>query len=185
MDSLIKIFEICQHTDKYTYHDYHLAYDRLFARIRKSARNILEIGVCEGGCLWAFSNYFENATIYGIDVNMNNCIAQIKNNINIKLFKTNAYNPENFLLNEFKNLKFDVIIDDCLHDKNHQISAFDIYSSYLINKGMYIIEDVIENNVLDIINYIYPKTCKVFNTGKIVKTQDNILICVREAIKIL
>ena len=58
-------------TDKNTTHSYIEVYDALFEEYRLKAKSVLEIGIRTGAALNAYSDYFMNANIYGIDIEDN------------------------------------------------------------------------------------------------------------------
>src|SRR5712671_6209617 len=70
MKSLVEIFqERGTTTDKWTVHPKYVHfYEEIFAPIRETTKSVLEIGICEGGSLRAWKEYFSDATIYGLDI---------------------------------------------------------------------------------------------------------------------
>ncbi len=137
-------------TDKNTTHSYGNVYNQLFEKYKISASSILEIGFDCGASLQAYSEYFENAQIYGIDIrdNMNNLF---KYNPRITTLIGDATDPNN--VNHFDK-EFDIIIEDGSHLVEHQIQHFRDFYSKVKKDGLYIIEDVnemvsqqLENNV--------------------------------------
>ena len=101
----------------------------------------MEIGVYKGGDLMLFNNVFNNVEIYGIDVTLKllrkNTVQDCKN---VHLFTKDAYTIET--VNEFKNIEFDIIIDDGPHTKESMIFFAENYSSLLKKDGIMIIEDI-------------------------------------------
>jgi hypothetical protein len=74
-------------TDKNTTHSYLDLYQTLFNNKKNTAKNILEIGIYRGGSIKLWSEFFINATIYGIDIiDIDNMLEDIKNNVNITLW---------------------------------------------------------------------------------------------------
>ena len=69
-------------TDKNTSHSYGPVYEKIFSPIKDSTKSILEIGFDSGISLQVYSEYFQNATIYGIDI-CDNCMPEIKKNDDI------------------------------------------------------------------------------------------------------
>jgi hypothetical protein len=53
-------------TDKNTVHSYLDLYERLLKSKKKTALNVLEIGVHFGGSIKLWHDYFENAVVYGL-----------------------------------------------------------------------------------------------------------------------
>ena len=54
-------------TDKYE-HGYTKVYEKYFERLKEKKLQILEIGIADGKSLLTWSDYFENSTIVGIDI---------------------------------------------------------------------------------------------------------------------
>src|SRR5271157_3117054 len=121
-------------------HNYTKVYDKYFQNIREEFKNVLEIGVLNGSSLKMWEEYFPNAIIYGIDMNLEckkyeneKCKIIITKQDDEKLIKENIKD---------KKIIFDTIIDDGSHISNHQISSFHLLFDNLKSKGLYIIEDV-------------------------------------------
>jgi hypothetical protein len=124
-------------TDKFT-HGYIPIYQKYFSKL-KNATNVLEIGIGAGESLRYWSDYFENATIYGIDIRDSKFIE----NERIKTFIGNQEKPED--LNNFlntTNCEFDIIIDDGGHMMKYQQTSFGILFKRLKSGGIYVIEDL-------------------------------------------
>lgn len=120
-------------------HNYVLYYQKHFDRIKDKNLNILEIGIAAGSSLKMWSSYFTNSNIYGIDINPE-CL-------DIESLKTEDFKNIKLILgdaskHDFKDIKFDIIIDDGSH------LPIDIYFTYknlskkLNEKGIYVIEDL-------------------------------------------
>jgi hypothetical protein len=85
----MNLFDIIDNdrTDKNTTHSYLDIYQTLFNNKKNTAKNILEIGIYRGGSIKLWSEFFINATIYGIDIiDIDNMLEDIKNNVNITLW---------------------------------------------------------------------------------------------------
>ena len=132
-------------TDKNTVHSYLELYQHLFNNKQLTAKNILEIGIDRGGSIKLWSDFFINATIYGLDImNIDDICDDIKNIHNIKLYSSyDAYDPITFN-NVFlkSNIKFDVLIDDGPHTLESMILFIQLYSQINTDDGILIIEDV-------------------------------------------
>lgn len=122
------------------FHGYTPIYESLLDTNILKYKSILEIGVATGASHEMWYDYFPNAIIYGID----NFVQYENPNIDndrINIFQgdqTDAY----FLETTFKDMKFDLIIDDGGHGSwQHQIS-FKYLFPKLNNKCYYIIEDL-------------------------------------------
>lgn len=131
------------------YHDYTPVYEKLLESKRLEYRNVMEIGVREGWSHKMWYDYFPNAIIYGFD-NMSD--PYIKDTDTQKLLrelqndriKINVGDQTDiaFLKNTYKDIDFDLIIDDGgHHSKFHQIS-FSVLFKRLKSGCYYIIEDM-------------------------------------------
>ena len=68
--------QLCiKHGTNKVWHGYPSFYEKLFNDIRLNPLNFLEIGIDQGGSLFAWQEYFSNSTIYGIDIVIPNRIA--------------------------------------------------------------------------------------------------------------
>jgi len=87
-------------TDKNTVHSYLPLYQNLLISRKESAKNVLEIGIWNGGSIKLWNDFFPNATVYGLDILSPNKVWDgIKNNDKIKLYtSTDAYNTYFFSL---------------------------------------------------------------------------------------
>lgn len=157
-------------------HNYIPGYTTLFENIRYTTRNVLEIGIgsCENGqmggviglgyktgnSLKCWSEYFQNANIYGLDIYEHKEL----NTDKITTFvadQSNANDLQNVI--DAVNCKFDIIIDDGSHVGEHQAFSFMFLNNYLSEKGIYVIEDVQPNNIEKFIDLsIFPIEFKTY-----------------------
>ena len=133
-------------TDKGTIHSYMDDYDELFSRIKYSAKNVLEIGIWKGGSMVLWHDYFENAIIHGVDIDINNIPKFLNKYDRIKTYLGGAYNYEEFIKPTFKDMKFDLIIDDGSHELHVQKRFVKHYFPLLSENGILIIEDIQDMN---------------------------------------
>lgn len=147
-------------------HNYSEYYSEIFFYKRKKIKNFLEIGLgtnntnlpsnmgSEGkplASLRAWRDYFVNANIYGADIDKN----ILKDEERIKTFYVDQTNPETISV-LFKQIgldKFDVILEDGLHEFNANICFFENAIDYLDDNGVYIIEDIYYKDKIKFINY--------------------------------
>jgi len=120
-------------------HNYVLHYQKHFDKIKDNKLNILEIGIAAGSSLKMWSSYFPNSTIYGIDINPE-CLK-------IESLKTEDFQNVKLLIGDaseydFKDIKFDIIIDDGSHLPVDIISTYKNLSQNLNEEGIYVIEDL-------------------------------------------
>lgn len=153
-------------SDKSTYHNYTTFYNCLFSQFIGKNINFFELGLgtnntdtpssmgkngTPGASLYAFREYFENANIFGGDIDKR----ILFNDENIQTFYVDQRNSEDIkkLWNNFEDIKFDVIIDDGLHDYLANITFFENSIHMVKNGGIYIIEDVLEHQKEKFENY--------------------------------
>lgn len=162
MSELVKIFE------KYSLDKLMNKYDKLYVDLldknKDNYKNILEIGIGTitegkvssmyayknidapsytfGNSLRAWRDYFTNATIIGIDVDENTMFEEER----IKTFCSSSFDKKNMkkILSGLD--KFDLIIDDGLHNMEANLSTLEIVFPYLKDGGIYVIEDVNQHN---------------------------------------
>jgi trans-aconitate methyltransferase len=139
-------------TDKNTSHSYGPVYEKIFSPIKESTKSILEIGFDSGTSLKVYSEYFQNAVIYGIDI-CDNCMAEIKKDprINMVFGDAKASNIINYY-----NKSYDIIVEDASHLLDDQVCHFKDYSDFVNPGGYYIIEDVHENSVNMLVDILEP-----------------------------
>jgi hypothetical protein len=129
-----EIFSKCD-TDKVnTFYEY--AYDDTFLPIREDIKLLFEIGVCRGGSVRGFRDYFPNALIVGIDINPR-CFFQ-EDRINIEIGNATQKDFINNIL-----LKYgepDVVVDDGSHMRSDIKTTFSLL--YERTKRVYVIEDL-------------------------------------------
>ena len=58
-------------TDKNTLHSYLGLYQELLVSKKDTAKNVLEIGIRDGGSIKLWSDFFVNANVYGLDIMSN------------------------------------------------------------------------------------------------------------------
>lgn len=148
----MSLIELCNNnlTDKNTLHSYLELYEELFNRKKYSAKNILEVGIgpyreSNGGSIKLWSDYFINATVYGLDIIPIDGVNPFLINYPRVILHTkcNAYNAD-FFIDTFLNcnIKFDMVIDDGPHTLDSMLQFIRLYSSVLTDDGILVIEDV-------------------------------------------
>ena len=148
------------------HHNYSEFYSELFFNNRKKVKNFLEIGLGTNdvsmasnmgkhgsplASLRAWRDFFENAEIYGADIDKK----ILKNENKIKTFYVDQTNPQT-IKTMFENIgveKFDIILEDGLHEYEANICFFENAIKYLSDDGVYIIEDVYFKDKIKFINY--------------------------------
>jgi hypothetical protein len=157
-------------TDKNTIHSYLPLYEKLLVNKRETAKNVLEVGIYNGGSIKLWNDFFINATVYGLDImDINNVWGGIKNNEKIILHtSSDAYNADFFMDNFLnKNIKCDFILDDGPHTLESMTQFIKLYSQIMTDDGILIIEDVQSIDWLEILKNEVPEHLKQY-----IKTYD-------------
>ena len=147
-------------------HNYTLIYNELFKELFNKNINIFELGIGtlnptivshmksnnkSGASLRAWSTIFPNANIYAADIDK----TILFNDDRIKTYYCDERN-----INSIKSLwdsipvKFDIIIDDAIHEFNDNIRFFENSIHKLNGGGYYIIEDIHHYDLLNFRNKI-------------------------------
>jgi hypothetical protein len=152
-------------TDKNTVHSYLELYQNLLINKKDTAKNVLEVGIQDGGSIKLWSDFFINANVYGIDImKIDKVWKGIKNKNNIILHTScDAYN-DNFFINNFlnKNIKYDLMLDDGPHTLESMKKFIKLYSQIMTDDGILIIEDVQSWDWIDILKNEVPEDLKQF-----------------------
>ena len=142
------------------HHNYTTYYSEIFSSRKNTTKNFLEVGLGTNNTnipsnmgptgkplasLRAWRDYFSNAKIYGGDIDR----SILKNEERIKTYFVDQNDPVS-ISEMFKNFnveKFDIIIEDGLHEYNANISFFENAINYLSEDGIYIIEDIFYKDI--------------------------------------
>jgi len=129
-------------TDKGFRQDYLRLYEDIFDPLVDKDIVLLELGVEKGGSLLLWRDYFEKATIVGLDVNP----VRI-NDPTGRVHIYQGYQQDKNLLDRIAREQapegFDVIIDDCSHiGELTRISFWHLFTNHLKPGGIYAIEDI-------------------------------------------
>jgi 23S rRNA U2552 (ribose-2'-O)-methylase RlmE/FtsJ len=140
MKSIIDIATKSSHKPLFKLEHYFDVYHRYFSKYRNTPVRILEIGVCDGGSLDLWREYFgDDARIFGVDINP--AVTRFTSH-NIQIIIANQEDKE-LLTDIFSNQPpFDIIIDDGGHMPNQQKNSFEILFPLLHMDGVYIVEDI-------------------------------------------
>ena len=140
---------------KNNHHNFAQYYSEIFNNKKKEIKNFFELGLGtnntklisnmgENGrplaSLRAWRDYFSEANIYGADIDKD----ILMNEDRIKTFYVDQTNP-NSIKEMFENIgvkKFDIILEDGLHEYSANICFFENSIEFLADNGIYIIEDV-------------------------------------------
>jgi SAM-dependent methyltransferase len=173
-------------TDKNTIHSYLETYEKLLRPKKNSAKNILEIGVQDGGSIKLWFDYFKNATIYGIDTRkIKDMWNELKNKPRIKLGCFDAYSQDFFNKSLLSlNIKFDILIDDGPHTLASMKFFINNYLKLLSDDGIFIIEDIqsIEwvKELINIIPIEYKPYIEIYDLRNKKNRYDDILLVINK-----
>jgi len=151
-------------TDKNTLHSYLGLYQKLLISKKKTAKNVLEVGINQGGSIKLWHDFFPNATIYGLDIiKIKDMWSEIRNKNRIRLGRFDAYD-EKFVSNHFlnKGIKFDFMLDDGPHSLESMKHFIKLYTPLMTCDGILIIEDVQSWDWIDILKKEVPEDLKQF-----------------------
>jgi hypothetical protein len=144
-------------------HNYTDIYEAYLERFRRSPINLLEIGLGVTGEHWdarivhgrntggasmrMWYDYFQNARIYGIDINE----CSYLDNDRCKTFVADQGKVEDLdaFMNATGGIEFDAIIDDGSHRPDHQQISLGYFFRKLKSGGLYFIEDLMRNGFED------------------------------------
>tara|TARA_Y100000590_G_scaffold462925_1_gene628313 strand:+ start:921 stop:1619 length:699 start_codon:yes stop_codon:yes gene_type:complete len=142
------------------HHNYSLYYSEIFSSRKDIVKNFLEVGLGTNNTnipsnmgpngkplasLRAWKDYFQNAEIYGADIDRD----ILKNEERIRTYFVDQTSPIS-ISEMFKNFnvdKFDIIIEDGLHEYKANICFFENAIDHLSDDGIYIIEDVFYKDI--------------------------------------
>lgn len=170
-------------TDKDTGHSYiTYAYSDLFSKFQNKALKVLEIGVYSGGSLLIWKDFFCNATIYGIDIDVSRC--HHIDDDRIKIIEANAYDM-NFVSSLPDN--FDIIIDDGPHTLDSMIFSVENYTEKLHDSGILVVEDIQDISWIEtLISHTKPqlRDCiKTIDLRNIKNRYDDLLFIIDKRLK--
>lgn len=114
-------------------------YERYFAPLRPHPLVMLEIGVGQGGSLWAWQEYFPRATIIGLDIN-EECKKYDGGRVHVHIGSQADERVLYAIHDEYGN--FDIIIDDGSHRCVDVKCSFNVLWPLLNHRGIYMIEDL-------------------------------------------
>ena len=132
-------------TDKHTVHSYAEVYEQLLTPRAESSTNVLEIGVYKGGSIKVWETFFQQAHIYGVDINVSKVQASLKLGPRVHIMKADAYDP--IFASSLPD--FDVVIDDGPHTLVSMKQCLQLYAPKLKRGGILVIEDISDLTWID------------------------------------
>lgn len=165
LTELANKFESDKGTEHFEKHGYTLIYETLFSPLKSKSIVFLEMGLCIGGpefgefllervpadipSIRMWSEYFDNAHIYGFDINDFTDLEPevkdfkfIRGDLTLKQDIANLAKATAELEGKHDRVVYDVVLDDASHASFHQQQAFSLLFPCLKQKGIYIIEDL-------------------------------------------
>lgn len=132
-------------TDRGGWRGYDKVYSKYISWMKNDPIKLMEVGVLEGYGLLAWSKYFKNAMIYGMEIstayvkNHNRLLQEYSEFERVKINYSDSTDSYSWLeIDE----KFDVIIDDGSHKPDDQVKTLRRAWPYLKKGGFYFIEDI-------------------------------------------
>lgn len=163
--------ELCYIMDKHgsdkadgvkNWHNYTISYYEFFKDKKLEKINIFELGLgtnytdvpssmgadgIPGASLRGWKEFFPNAFVYGADIDRRILFEEER----IKTYyvdQTNSQTITDMWNNaDLKNIKFDIIIDDGLHDYSANINFLENSYNKLSDNGLYFIEDINNHSI--------------------------------------
>jgi cephalosporin hydroxylase len=132
-------------------HNYLHFYERLFAPLRDKPITFLEFGLGSANMpsLTMWRDYFPLAKIIGVDNDEHKCNSIKYGRI---LTLVGDQGERAFLENLVRTRgPFDIVLDDAGHSKEHQLLSFEVLSRHINPGGFYVIEDMINREVADMV----------------------------------
>ena len=185
-------------------HSYDIFYEKEFEKNRLEPLNILEIGIFKGASANSWIEYFPNANYYCVDIKIKEEAKKILDHPRItylELDSTTSITHEK----KFKDLLFDIIIDDGLHTPEGNQKTFENFFPLLKNNCCYYIEDffpihlmsksdyetrsgqwVKENKnwtlekVNNFLNFISKYNFEIFDNRHLTKEQDSFIFKIKK-----
>lgn len=124
-------------TDKGTYHNYLIYYDKLFLPFRNKKINIFEVGFYLGGSCKLWEDYFTKAKIKFIDIDSNCILESTSGRASLDIMDV-----MNLTTDYFDTFPPDIAIDDGSHTIESQIHFIEVTYPALRSGGLLIVEDV-------------------------------------------
>ena len=147
-------------------HAYAYIYEQLFYDKKFEIKTVFECGIGSnnesipfsmtksgkpGASLFAWRDYFPNATIYGADIDDK---IEIKEDriITGYMDQTNPETIDKYFAEVCQDKNFDIMIDDGCHTVDANICLFENAFKHLNKNGIYVIEDIFYSNIHKIYN---------------------------------
>lgn len=161
-------------------------YEEAMEARRFEVRTVLEIGICGyrdipnnvvGASLFVWRDYFPNAEIYGVD---NDARFIFNDQHRIHTAQCDAYGVGLFEVLQRWGTKFDMIVDDAVHDPEPQAHLLNVLSPWLKDDGRYFVEEACPYKVTgDILTYyinrLHPRAFKALHACVTPKPEELVI----------
>ena len=150
-------------SDKSTYHNYSALYKKIFDTFADREINFLEVGLGTnnldvksnmgrdgkpGASLYTISEMYPLWNIFGLDIDDRILFQDRERKIQTFFVdQTDETTIQQLCDNQFKDIKFDIMIDDGLHEFHANKTLFDNSFHMLNEGGYYIIEDIVNKRL--------------------------------------
>lgn len=138
--SLDNLGSICGTDKTKDYHDYLVFYEDELARFREGNFVMFEIGVYQGGSLKMWANWFDKATVVGIDIDPASAESYRAENSHIHIGDASKAETFNAVINSYGAPT--IVLDDGSHQWDHQIFALCYLWPKILPGGVFIMEDL-------------------------------------------
>lgn len=157
-------------TDKIGKHNYLPIYYDLFKDRRNEVKKVLEIGVGEGKGLRMFRDFFPKAMIFGLEIDVDRLFQEDR----IDVIYCNQSDKNDLLYGiGCIGTDIDLVVDDGSHKPEDQVFTFNVIFPNLNEGAIYIIEDVADENVFNLLFECKKKEIK--KVGR--RYDDRLIIC--------
>lgn len=142
-------------------HHYSDTYFELFKNRRETVKKVLEIGTAEGASLFAWRDFFPNATIYGGEIEQKR-VDLMNGQERMRVFQCDQSNISSLeKLLEQTGGDLDLVIDDGSHKTSDQFFSCLNIVPMLAEHFIYIIEDVHELEIEHLLNIVFEYRYKI------------------------
>lgn len=128
-----------KHTIMSKWFHYFEVYDKYFKKFRNTDVVMCEIGVCKGGSMEMWKDYFgKKATIVGVDIN-EECRKYENENIHIEIGSQDDRDFWKYFKEKYP--RIDILLDDGGHTMEQQIITYEAMFPHISDGGIYLCED--------------------------------------------
>lgn len=166
-------------SDKGVGHSYIPFYSELFEDRRNKISNFVELGVCRGGSISLWREYFpHNVHIYGVDI-YPPCSKYERLDKHVHIVIEDCTTPA--ILNRLPQ-SIDILIDDASHILENTKKTLDLLYERISPGGLYIIEDIIPDDISPLVEAarIRNLNFSLLDLRHERRSTDNVLLVIRK-----